>query len=735
MIEVPARVKDALKSGDYRKNYKVNVYLKTDTHEYKSPEISIYYEEGPLGGFWRSSSFSITLEEYCRNVVLEINSEHITSVDWDNYMISFNAFPDRFEIKDGKTYVTISNYVDPIYHTGFNVNAGTHSCWVEADIESVSPDFSSIIKQANYGIVIDNNHLVSESMKFDERMCSDTELKFGLCEGTSVEFQYFDEMNIRDHQIFIELDVEYKNADGNLAWYTIPMGWFQVDECSRQASTGIIKATAYNKLKSAYLDVNQNAAITEIIKNSGGQTASVNRILATLLGDYSIIYDETIPVRVKPLEYYRSWESEGWDKIFNGYELRIYNSNGTEYEPSPGYEKPTGRYFTFFMAKFLLAPEGESGDSSTFSYGFVFFLKKLWDTVLQPVFYNYLLDNIFVDFYDDYPEFKLKINNDFYLPEEYAQQADSDVRVAGKISWYGDEIVRLGTYKDTETYDTGTFIGDFPVIEVPVLVTTNLLTKPDYTIDGIDTFYSDQNNFIKNDLINRHSEILSLLNNAIAEAYQSDSIARTYLTLSDIGTNSITLRDLQTAVFEADIQYGKLDRVTDVFSGVELNHGGLYPRDNLYPSDTLFPQGDSESGYPAMYSKLWADEGNVRSFRNLIITYRTTVNNSQEDATLTRVVDANGTDDYYMDDNWLFKNLSWTAQQVGVFADMMVPKLQKIRWFPFEMWCAGLPYLESGDAIEIRMKDGTYPSYVLRRVLNGIQNLQDEMINGTLDIF
>ena len=51
------------------------------------------------------------------------------------------------------------------------------------------------------------------------------------------------------------------------------------------------------------------------------------------------------------------------------------------------------------------------------------------------------------------------------------------------------------------------------------------------------------------------------------------------------------------------------------------------------------------------------------------------------------------------------------------------------------MWCAGLPYLESGDAIEIRMKDGTYPSYVLRRVLNGIQNLQDEMINGTLDIF
>ena len=101
--------------------------------------------------------------------------------------------------------------------------------------------------------VIDNNNLVAESVKFDERMCSDTELRFGLCEGTSVEFQYFDLPNIRGQQINIELDVEYKDENNALAWYTIPMGKFEVEECSRQASTGIIKAVAYNKLKSGYL--------------------------------------------------------------------------------------------------------------------------------------------------------------------------------------------------------------------------------------------------------------------------------------------------------------------------------------------------------------------------------------------------------------------------------------------------------------------------------------------------
>ena len=31
---------------------------------------------------------------------------------------------------------------------------------------------------------IDNDTLVSESVKFDERMCSDDTIKFGLCEGS-----------------------------------------------------------------------------------------------------------------------------------------------------------------------------------------------------------------------------------------------------------------------------------------------------------------------------------------------------------------------------------------------------------------------------------------------------------------------------------------------------------------------------------------------------------------------
>jgi 3-dehydroquinate synthase class II len=52
------------------------------------------------------------------------------------------------------------------------------------------------------------------------------------------------------------------------------------------------------------------------------------------------------------------------------------------------------------------------------------------------------------------------------------------------------------------------------------------------------------------------------------------------------------------------------------------------------------------------------------------------------------------------------------------------------------MWASGLPYLETGDEIEIVDRQGqTHTSYVLKRTLEGIQNLQDTYENGIVDVF
>ena len=169
---------------------------------------------------------------------------------------------------------------------------------------------------------------------------------------------------------------------------------------------------------------------------------------------------------------------------------------------------------------------------------------------------------------------------------------------------------------------------------------------------------------------------------------------------------------------------------------MELNHSRLYPQETLYPDNELYPDGAQNSANKSMYSQLWADEGNVHKWRNLIITYKGLDELQQEkDFVYTAEVNADGTDDYDCSDNWLFKNLVWTEEQIEEYADAMVSKMQDMTWFPFEMWCAGLPYLETGDEIEIPMGENSHTSYVLQRQLKGIQNLQDTYINGNLDIF
>jgi hypothetical protein len=193
---------------------------------------------------------------------------------------------------------------------------------------------------------------------------------------------------------------------------------------------------------------------------------------------------------------------------------------------------------------------------------------------------------------------------------------------------------------------------------------------------------------------------------------------------------------LQSAVYESGCQFGQLDRKTDLFSGHELNGARLLPQETLYPDNSLYPNGGNLSAFKSMYSKLWADEGNIQSWRYLIITYKgLDEGGNEKEYKLQRTVNEHGTQNYNCSDNWLFKNLVWTSEQIGQYADAMVEKMRDMRWFPFEMWCAGLPYVETGDEIEIAVGESTYTTYVLQRQLKGIQNLQDTYINGTLDIY
>ena len=755
MIDVPARVKDALKSGDYRKNVKItvpgvdmrevvtNVVSGDDLPSFMGMSSMIFDDHHQLIGwdieFWNDSSFTID-ESYSKiRIYADVPFDYLT----------FNGT--RYDAEGDKTYATI-----PTPSTGEYAAYSLKVYYTSND-----PDYNPNIQPRRFDCYdyvdwFDNDNLVAESVKFDERMCSDTELKFGLCEGTSVEFQYFDLPNIRGEHISISIDVQYKDTDGTLAWYEIPMGQYDVDECSRQASTGIIKATAYNKLKSTYLDQKANKLIDNILDQYPGQSTNLYVVLQKLLNGYGISDIGEVVMRLGSFAIERSIEAHGISYPGTNFKYFVICDVVMKFHAPSDW---TSEKFLRFMINagniaYIAGRGTDPYDRDIFPSHFPY----------NEYMYIYHNDSYFSlqDDRADMVKFRdfMNSNHSYALYfRGYVEISQNNGATITKLPlivnyneksahvWWGDydNVIDTGfiTGVDTSVFREG-WNGATITIHIPCRLIpefyVELPEEPPYPPACYDV-----TNLIGDNIKNEINDYLFLktaidYGNGIY-AQNMDGMNATVITKSEIDaiTDNITLRDLQSAVFETNCQYGKLNRVTDIFTGVELNNGGLFPRDNLYPNDGLFPLGTLEAGYPAMYSKLWADEGNVRTFRYLIITYKgteTVEGQTQEvEKKLQRTVNANGTDDYNMSDNWLFKNLVWSDADVATYADAMVAKMQNMSWFPFEMWCAGLPYLEAGDAIEIAMQQGTYKSYVLRRNLNGIQNLQDEMINGTLDIF
>lgn len=736
MINVPVRVKDALRSGDYKKNYKIAVYK---WQKYYNPVYSVV---GPPR--WGIDFETPAEDGYYK---IYVNNPDISfqfvRYDWDHEPYTYNSTSNYYQsyvvcrIDDDDTDFFIfyddETYPDAEFFIAYQTD---EYAWDKA-------------------FEIDNNNLVSESVKFDERMCSDTELKFGLCEGTSVEFQYFSFPNIRGDRININLDVQYKKPNGSLDWYTIPMGWFDVGECSRQASTGIIKATAYNKLNSDYLDVSiKSDIISSIEAGEGGSNEKI--AIGVILEDYLAGYQGTSQVPITPdagpisgaagvIYTFQIYDKVGREGTASNYWLSVYckpillsinNVSLTEYYR---FEVQCDQLCDY-LENYSLHNPVTNEDMSPLDFVVHWVGYKPTEDVPTP--------------FGDLVTVKEGLSGDMLAPSEpqkimryilrYKELPETPgERIALDRRIYKDgyenktDITTWYTFlktEETKVSTGGSVPCGGPVFYLPTVWTTSYFapgTSPGPDYDPFTTAQKEAAETAAVTLVESYSQAFRMALGAIE---------RTEITMDEaLSLQNVTLRDLQSAVFESECKYGKLNRETDLFEGIELNNTRLYPSNTLYPSDTLYPSGTAEGGYPSLYSKLWADEGNVRSFRYLNITYKTTETIDGQEQTvekvLQRTINANGTDDYNMSDNWLFKNLVWTESKVGDYADAMVTKMQGIRWFPFEMWCAGLPFLEAGDEIEIAMSEGTYPSYILRRTLSGIQNLQDELIDGTLDIF
>ena len=681
MIDVPVQVKEALKEGRLKKNYRFLVENMSGWMTVGSFKcIDLGFPTGLVG-----DDYKYIIEESGKFKF------HINEANYDTYTCYYRT--------------TSNGAWSTLQASDRNTWEYTSTGYVQIEIKRPTESASDIIAVEKYSNgftrTIDNNNLVSESVNIDERMCSGDVLKFGLCEGSSLEFQYFDFPNITGKRIQAFIDVDY----GESTPYSIPMGFFTVKKCSRQASTGIIKATAYNKLQSDYLDAKANEAIIDIVSRGedGENSVSIYKILEALLNGYSIEQYTESQAEGEGGDgfnvFYASYPTYNQDGTTNGYYLNVaFGSWSVVYDPSsPDYDK-------YIFATYKTA------------------LKTAVNTFLTDIASRYT-NNYFRVFNENHSasSYMKLMDAAATLRDMYSIPSFS---IGNEVMWgrIASDSTKILAINEDHKADAHRMRNSHIGITIPFAYTLSANQETGFSsVSAFQTYFNNNN-------------LHSAVSVRKLDLPQMDLISMTKAQAEALG--DVTLRDLQTAVYESVCQFGQLSRVTDLFSGVELNHSRLYPAANLYPSNSLVPLGAALSTYKSMYSKLWADEGNIHKWRYLIITYKGLNENGQEeDFKLQRTINADGTDDYNMSDNWIFRNLIWNGSDVGNYADAMVSKMRDVTWFPFELWCPGLPYLETGDEIEIELNENSYTSYILQRQLKGIQNIQDTYINGTLDIF
>lgn len=682
MIDVPVLVKDALRDGRRLKNYKFMVLEKQVTR-------NITY----------MTTFDTNNRQYTTGIS-ELLYVHIEASEPTATVTGRVNFPNSGYLPISIAHTQGTETFEAIgqFRTGSVIDFSAYIGPVFPEIGLTAEALITYTTSYVDDFLIDNNNLVTESVKFDERMASGDTLKFGLSEGSSLEFQYFEKPNINGRRIRCEIDVQYEN-NGTLSYYTIPMGYFEVAQCPMQYSTGIYKPTAYNKLKSEYLDAKANTAIEGMISDVGNDDEITIQTVMDLLLDGYAIEQQTDEVSVTALNQ----EANEWI-TYDDWTFKYVGSS-------------TVRKVALCCTTKLMNQNAYDGGGPEFMDKRLQFDLDNYIRALQENFYN----------------FKAYVYANIQNPDAFMAtlKAKAPKQLGMSVSPSGGLGFRRFLLSDAvpDGNEVSATIHAYPIEKLKYLQAIpdfyfHFLNKFGYATSGSGT------------ATYQYAVDFTVYNKP--RIYKSDIDSVGSITIHRDKLSDVTLRDIIGANFELKCQYGKLDRVTDLFRGVELNNQWLFPRVDLYPANNLYPGGGltSASAFKSTYSKLWTDSAGEQSFRNLLITYKTLDENDKEvEFSINMEINPDGTIDYDLSDNWLFKNLIWTEENVYTYASAMVNKLKDVHWIPFEMWGAGLPFVETGDEIEIIIGQNTFISYILQRQLSGIQNLQDTYINGQLDIF
>lgn len=519
---------------------------------------------------------------------------------------------------------------------------------------------------------ITNKNITYDSLKFTESICSERNLKFGLLEGSSIQFEVFGIGNIKGYAI--EVSLEVMKEDSTLEPYVIPLGRFVVDSCKRQSNMSRRLIVAYSNIASenTFLSPVESAKQKMSVSTDVDYEFDVFKFLAS---NIEWFYNENsnnftrTEVEVETVDNVTVHFQENEFSVYGSYFKLTINFQSDLFDALLSFEKQKSSEYDFSMEDarsklpnnvfkrlipYIAVQNDIESESSTPGLG--------------PALRS---ERLFLNFSEDYLIYPY-INGistsvdymTFYIPKQFDYYVYIDTSPVKKAEW--------------KFYDSCT------------------VYRNDY----------NQN------IMNIRTSVKRIRKNVPEfKAYRCGDIDVTSIIESYLELNGL---------------FGKTNRSGGI-SFFSLQDDGLKPSEELYPQDGLYPRGNSLFLGSRTKRKLWYEEYSVKSIGSVIVDYK---DEGGEDATyiLQLVNNPEELNVYHMSDNFILKNTNISVEDLqNILLTYFVPNVTNITYVPADISTVGMPYLEAGDRLSFSTDEGVINTIVLERTLTGIQTLVDSI--------
>lgn len=557
-----------------------------------------------------------------------------------------------------------------------------------------------------------NDLIVMDSVKFTESLCSQNELKFGLCESPVFECEVVGVGNIKGASIEVTCEIYCPSTvsgavyrpDLNDYVYSIPYGTFIVQEAKRQADMNHRRIQAYraDMRKSTQVSWYAQRYMEEATKTEFSvYTPSVFLFLLSCMNiktDNIVFFDSASETYLEEsFEYpYETIYQLNQYATFQMYVKNTYMTWNFDDVSNPITD--LDNFFQLFVNQDSVADAKEALEDDLYDHGWrtsfdPLYAQKINIPYIYPaiVFYHHTGETVNSEYYGDATDFLEKCPFCFY---PYKQGLSMTLKVLKKV-----EISILYSHSvPTYAIDTGIILNSYDLKK--------------YTLKSAFSF-------LKND---RFSFPLYLTRTA--------SFGPGYLP-NFTSMQDIDMESYLSEKFEILGQMGRFNR-ENVLEMIDIKRQfGLRPSGTLYPGNNTYPEGVTGGKLlPQDYQSCWYEDEYTKPYGAVYCKYKNTSNVESELTLYLTGYDADSDPYTYkvysLEGNKVIDSTTWTQTQIQDICNQIAANIEGVSYMPVDFVGRGLPYVEAGDTFEIlTASNDSITTIVLNRTISGEQVLTD----------